>query len=242
MQPCGAIIRRRYTRLGIIGRGYQKEVWLAVDNATGALFGVKQQVKLPATLPKEWSLDHRFMQAAYGEVSMLERLSAAAPVSAKRSAMHVLGHCWHTKVFAVELLAKMAYVADDRELVWCARVDMALSVLRALEMLHGQRVMHCDFKPDQLGFDQDGNAKIVDLDTVVSYAPHRLDLFGAKSCQASGAGARGAVPRRLATPPRACSAARSRRNACRAAQQSRARGTPRASCAGCRSLFNSDRS
>jgi hypothetical protein len=57
---------------------------------------------------------------------------------------------------AVELLTKTEFVAGKVGLQWCARVEMAQSVLRALQMLHSSRLMHCDFKPDQLGWNLDG--------------------------------------------------------------------------------------
>ena len=52
-----------------------------------------------------------------------------------------------------------------------------------LHMLHTRGMMHCDFKPDQLGFDLKGNAKLVDLDTVFPYSPKRKSLFGGRRCK-----------------------------------------------------------
>ena len=51
----------------------------------------------------------------------------------------------------MELLAKMGYVAGDPALLWCARLALAVQVLSLLESLSRSSVMHCDFKPDQLG-------------------------------------------------------------------------------------------
>eukprot|EP00039_Didymoeca_costata_P021989 m.345919 g.345919 ORF g.345919 m.345919 type:complete len:367 (-) comp27556_c0_seq1:22-1122(-) len=168
-----------YKTLQIIGRGFQKEVWLgrpslkSNDFDKNLYFGVKGRVTLPQRLSQfdDGFLEARFKQASRAEQYWLRKLNDT-------HVLHHYGSCG--SMYGVELVIAPSFLFA-RPLPWCARINMAISVLGLLELMARNRLMHCDFKPDQIGFDIHGTAKIVDLDTLQPFKGNKY--IGKRSCK-----------------------------------------------------------
>eukprot|EP00051_Salpingoeca_urceolata_P002064 m.46756 g.46756 ORF g.46756 m.46756 type:complete len:373 (-) comp11879_c0_seq1:157-1275(-) len=164
------------------GRGWQKQVHRARTTPTdgdGAVEFVIKAAVQPSGVVEESAevLRRRFAQAAPSELGFLRR-------HWHPGLMCTYGMCAQTKTYAAEPhLAKFAYVAAERGLPWCARFSLIKQLVELARFFDSEAVLHCDWKPDQLGINPDGRVKVVDLDSFVS-------LSGAGPALAYGANRR----------------------------------------------------
>eukprot|EP00040_Diaphanoeca_grandis_P042620 m.265453 g.265453 ORF g.265453 m.265453 type:complete len:370 (-) comp61878_c1_seq1:98-1207(-) len=152
-----------------IGRGFQKEVWLAnVSGWENNPVGMKQLVALHDTsVPPGYEtpmlLKRRYTIAANAEVRMIRSFNGHPNI------MELLGVCWIKQFFIVKPVAPVLWGVFDGDVPWCFRLDLAKQAMDLVAFLHQHNMMHCDLKPDQLGVSMQGLLKLVDLDTIFKY-------------------------------------------------------------------------
>jgi hypothetical protein len=92
--------------------------------------------------------------------------------------MQIYGLCvgGETQLMAAEgPLLPWSAAAKSTELPWFARLAIAINLTRTIDFLHRQHVVLCGLNMEQVAIDNNFNAKVIDLDTLIetNYLTHR---------------------------------------------------------------------
>eukprot|EP00036_Acanthoecidae_sp_10tr_P017195 CAMPEP_0206297098 /NCGR_PEP_ID=MMETSP0106_2-20121207/6001_1 /ASSEMBLY_ACC=CAM_ASM_000206 /TAXON_ID=81532 /ORGANISM="Acanthoeca-like sp., Strain 10tr" /LENGTH=202 /DNA_ID=CAMNT_0053727761 /DNA_START=30 /DNA_END=635 /DNA_ORIENTATION=+ len=82
------------------------------------------------------------------------------------------------------------------EVPWCVRLDLAAQVARIVRLLDSQKLVHCDWKYDQLAVGMDGRVRIVDAKSIRWLPKSGVPYKSERKC--------GLVTRRGKTKNRGC--------------------------------------
>lgn len=141
----------QFVLVNLFARGYTKSAYTATLNGTECV------IKMPNS--NESSVTRRFrdyMKTDYHKMKLI--------ATEYRPALY--GACLNDPMpFAVYEagLIPFYYVASlaDR-FAWCARIEMALQIVKFMRHLQERQLWYCDWQPAQVGFDLYGIVKLLD--------------------------------------------------------------------------------
>lgn len=146
-------------------RGFSKSAWRVYDERDGA--SARRRLAFVAKTPIERDApgderSSREREDAFrdGAVRELQIYRSLAQRNASEFLVKLLGECLDDDADSSQLalfvrgpLLRWATVVRDQRLVWCVRVQLAYSLALLLRVLDEQRLVHCDWKTDQIAIE-----------------------------------------------------------------------------------------
>jgi hypothetical protein len=153
----------RYVDAVPFARGFSKAAWRATWNGRSLV------VKRPATLTSDTksadALRRDFAFAVKQELKFFMYLGRHPNVIEYYGSCiaNLSGSGGETALAVEGPLVAWHAVVSSRQLGWSARLHLALQLLQLLELLASSRLVHCDWKADQIAVTLDLRVKLVDL-------------------------------------------------------------------------------
>jgi formylglycine-generating enzyme required for sulfatase activity len=152
MRKPGAILDNKYRIEGVIGRGGFGHVYRARERLTGEIVAVKELVP---SFVDDREMVQRFIQEARATLRLTHTHIART---------YTIFEDQGTYYLAMECLSgSLADRLERGPLPVEEAVRIASELCRALAYAHGRGVVHCDIKPANVLFDEDGAVRLADF-------------------------------------------------------------------------------
>jgi hypothetical protein len=176
----------RYVDAVPFARGFSKAAWRAMWN--GRSLVVKRPAVLTSDTKSAEALRRDFAFAVKQELKFFMYLGRHPNVIEYYGSCiaNLSGSGGETALAVEGPLVAWHAVVSSRQLGWSARLHLALQLLQLLELLASSRLVHCDWKADQIAVTIDLRVKLVDLKSLRYHGSASTPWMSQKACASDG--------------------------------------------------------